>query len=523
MTVESMASPIVETAAGTLRGETREGIHSFKGIPYGADTGGANRFMPPRKPDQWAGVRDAVQYGPMAPQTATNAPRSATSAVDGASGAEGEDCLVLNVFTPGLDDGVRRPVMVWCHGGGFTSGSGGAAYDGTNLARRGDVVVVTLNHRLGALGFTHLGERGDRDFAHSGNVGMLDIVAALGWVRDTIDGFGGDPGNVTIFGESGGGRKVAALMAMPAARGLFQGAIIESGPGIRVNERAYAGELAAMLLAELGLKESQLHELQRVPLDRFMAAQFAVIAMTPYAGARGGFRPVLDDEVLPQHPFDPVASPLSAVVPLIIGFNRTEATLFLANDKEAFELDEEGLLRRTQRLFGDRTGQIIADMRMIHPDASPSDLYLLIDTGHRRYPIDSIKLAERKAAQAGAPVYFYKFEWESPARFGRMRTPHALEIPFVFDNIDVGNWRTLTRSTPEASALAARMSATWTAFARTRDPNSGDLPRWEPYTLSSRASMVINNESRLENDPGAAERLLWERLFYAASESSVSA
>ena len=512
MTSTETSTPTVTTASGAVRGQTTDGIHAFKGIPYGAPTGGANRFMPPRKPEPWTDIREATSYRPIAPQL-TRDGSAAANPIDDARGAEGEDCLVLNVFTPGTNDGGKRPVMFWCHGGGFISGSGGAAYDGTNLARRGDVVVVSINHRLNGLGFLHLGDIGGPEFAQSGNAGMLDIVAALEWVRDNIAGFGGDPGNVTVFGESGGGRKTAVLMAMPAAKGLFHRAIIQSGPELRVNEGAYATQLAEAVLSELGLKPSQLDELQRLPLARLMAAQSAASAKMPSSNARGGFRPVVDGAVLPSHPFSPGAPELSADIPLLVGFNRTEATLFLAGDREAFDLDEAGLQKRVGRLFRDRAEGVLQRMRALYPDGSPSDLYIAIQTGFLRYPIDSIRIAERKAAQGGAPAYHYTFEWESPARWGKLKTPHALEIPFVFDNAGLGTWSTFTRSTPEAFALAAKVSATWAAFARTGTPNCGDLPGWEPYTSASRKTMLINNESQLVADPRREERELWESLY----------
>lgn len=505
--------PLVRTTCGVVQGRTEEGIGSFKGIPYGAPTGGANRFMPPQPPEPWKGIREAVAFGDMAPQRLPGAGLSVTQQLDAATGDENEACLYLNVYTPGTEG--ARPVMVWLHGGGFVTGSGGPAYDGTNLARRGDVVVVTLNHRLGALGYLHLGDIDPR-FASAGNAGMLDIVAALEWVRDNAAAFGGDPANVTIFGESGGGRKVAALLAMPPAAGLFHRAIIESGPGMRVNEREYGTQFATAFLAELGVQPGDVGSLQEIPLERILAAQFAVQRTSPSSlpGIRGGFRPVIQPGVLPSHPFIPAAPAQSAGIPLLIGFNRTEATLFLANDKEVYELDEEGLQRRTAKLYGDRAAAIVADMRAAYPDASPSDLYILIDTGSRRYPIDSIKLAERKAAAGGAPVYFYRFDWQSTARYGRLKTPHALEIPFVFDLTEHPSWRGLTRATPEAAALAAKVSATWAAFARTGSPNGGGLPQWDAFDAEKRSTMLIDNESACVSDPAAAERAVWERTYW---------
>jgi len=404
--------------------------------------------------------------------------------------------LVLNVFTPGVGDGEKRPVMFWCHGGGYITGSGGAAYEGSNLARRGDVVVVTINHRLNALGFLHLEELGGGRFAGSGNAGMLDIVAALEWVRENIEAFGGDAGNVTVFGESGGGRKTAVLLSMPAARGLFHRAIIQSGPELRVNEPAYATELAEAVLKELGIAVGELEALQQMPLERIMAAQSAAVAKMPSSNARGGFRPVVDGSVIPAHPFSPQAPAISADVPVMVGYNRTEATLFLAGDKGAFELDEAGLEKRVGRLLGEQAGSTIAAMRRLYPEATPSDLYIAIHTGFLRYPIDSIRIGERKSALRGAPTYHYVFEWESPARWGTLKTPHALEIPFVFDNVSLAMWSPFTRSTPEAFGLAAKVSATWAAFARTGTPNCASCRTGSPTSASEARRLLIDNDKR---------------------------
>ena len=504
----SESTLVAHTRSGDVRGRTQDGIHSFKGIPYGAPTGGVNRFRPPLKPEPWSGIRDAFSYGSITPQ-----PRSGTELIEDSAGRQGEDCLVLNVFTPGTDDGGLRPVMFWCHGGGWVTGSGGPQYDGSNLARTGDVVVVTINHRLGALGFLDLGAHAGEEFSSAANCGILDIVAALEWVRDNIAAFGGDAGNVTVFGESGGGRKTAVLMAMPSVKGLFHRAIIQSGPELRVNERPATADLAAAVLGELGIPATDIAALQQVEFERIVAAQVAALAKMPGTNSRGGFRPLVDGAILPRHPFSPDAPDSSAGIPLLVGFNRTEATLFLAGDKEVFELDDAGLERRTARLLRDRAANVLKEMRAIYPGASPSDLYIHIHTGFLRYPIDSIRIAERKAAQAGAHVFHYMFEWESPARWGRLRTPHALEIPFVFNNVAVGGWTAFTRATPEASALAAKVSATWVAFARTGNPNSGDLPEWAPFEPRHRKTMLINNESRLASDPRRAERELWESLY----------
>jgi para-nitrobenzyl esterase len=499
-------SATATTSAGRVRGTVADGVNIFKGIPYGGTTAGMNRFMPPIKPVPWTGTREALAYGPTAPQTV------ATGASRPGALAESEDCLVLNVFTPALGSGSRRPVMVWLHGGGFSTGSGsGAILDGTNLARTSDVVVVTINHRLNVFGFTYLGAAAGAEFALSGGAGMLDIVAALEWVRDNIDRFGGDPNLVTIFGQSGGGRKVATLMSMPGAKGLFHRAIIESGAVLRLTERDDAMHATELLLAELGLAKGQVRELQNVPMARLLAANAAVNAkLTPREPGQTANSPTVDGKALPVHPWDPAAPAISSAIPLLIGYARTEETFYDRPTPESLALDEAGLKLRAGKRIGGDPERVIAAFRKAHPDASPWDLWILIATEHPRGTY-SRELARRKAVQAGAPVFFYRFDWETPEGGGHMRSPHTVEIPFVFNNINVAG--PLIAKMPEAQALAGKVSAAWVAFARTGNPNTTGLPKWPAYSASARDTMLFNNTSRVEQDPDRVARLAMEQVL----------
>ncbi|HWW19836.1 MAG TPA: carboxylesterase family protein, partial [Steroidobacteraceae bacterium] len=401
-TAVSDTQPVADTSAGKVRGISQEGVNVFKGIAYGASTAGANRFMPPQPPAPWTGVRNAFDYGLSTPQsdpTVTRGPSPTAPFIGELSDRpEGEDCLVLNIWTRGLKDHGKRPVMFWIHGGGFQSGSGSSqGYDGTHLCKRGDVVVVTINHRLNIMGFAFLAEIGGAQFANTGNVGMLDIVQALKWVRANIENFGGDPHRVMIFGESGGGRKVGTLLAMPDARGLFHRAVIESGPSIKVVERTDATFAAQAVLDELQISRDHLRELQNVPLNRLMPAFFAASRKHRFNHTTTGFAPVVDGKVLPSHLFHPTASAVMPEVPVIIGTNRTEMALQLVGDAGAYALDEAGLQARVREAFADKAPSLIDTYRRSAPAASPSELFFLM-VSDRNYCAPLMKIAERRSA-----------------------------------------------------------------------------------------------------------------------------
>jgi para-nitrobenzyl esterase len=504
---------VAATRAGRVAGYIRRGIFTFKGIPYADSCAGPNRFMPPVKPKSWQGVRSSRQYGYVAPQ----GPRAGWANDEEAfmfawdDGVQSEDCLRVNVWTPAIADRKKRPVMVWLHGGGYTAGSGQElrSYDGENLARRGDVVVVSLNHRLNVFGYLDLSKFG---YAESGNVGMLDIVAALEWVRDNIENFGGNPHLVTIFGQSGGGGKVSTLMAMPAAKGLFHRAIVESGSILQGILPESAQKATDAIVSELGLSAATIAQIQTLPYQQILTAADKVLRERRPKAVGGipnfrhlaallGFGPVVDGKILPGHPFDPGAPAISADIPMIIGTTLNEFVTAL-NHPEFEAMSEADLEKRVSEIHGERAMSVIGAFRQRTPRAKPFDIWSRIAaSGVRGSAIEQAKL---KAAQGRAPAYLYWFTWQTPILSGRPRAFHCAEIAFVFDNTD--RCETMTGGGAEARALAGKMCDAWIQFAKTGNPNHPQLPNWPAFSAQTLATMIFDHAPRVEMNPDGAEQ-----------------
>lgn len=496
------AAPVTaETRYGRVRGASVKGLAVFRGIPYGGPTEGTARFLPPTKPATWSGVRDATVTGPRCVQGPGNIfldpligeyfGGGRPDRVQLAQQTDSENCLVLNVSTPGLRG--KRPVMVYIHGGGFSSGSSMLTLFGDGLPREQDIVVVGVNHRLNVFGYTYLG--GISEKYAVGNPGQLDLIAALEWVRDNIANFGGDPANVTIFGESGGGAKVSTLMAMPAAKGLFHKAAVQSGSMLRAGHADSATAKAREMLANLGLSGKQVDELQKVPAGELLKA----------GGGRGlmGAGPVVDGHSIPHQTWDPAAPDESAGIPMIIGNCKDESTLFSLRNEELFKLDDAGLRAALvkAKIPQSKVDPLLALYRRDHPKENPTDLYFRIsaDRGARR---NAARQAELHLEQGKANVYVYYFQWDTPLAGGRIRAFHTADLPLTMRLVRY----------PESEGLSKQLSGAWAAFARNGSPNQKGLA-WPAYTTSQRATMMFDADgSEAVNDPDRDERVMVKEL-----------
>lgn len=504
---ESKIFPIVETSNGKLRGLVSGDVSVFKGVHYGADTAGANRFMPPAAVARWAGVRDATAYGNYAPQLPADRRRAYADLImyDTQAGGMGEDCLVMNIWTPTLERNAKRPVLVHLHGGGYYAGSGNSPqFDGEMLARFGDAVVVTLNHRLGSFGFLNLAELGGERYAQSGAVGMLDIVAALAWVKENIASFGGDPARVLVFGQSGGGLKTSVLMAMPPAKGLFHRAGVMSGSALRVATQQSSAQAAGTFLRSLGLDKGSMQRLHTLPFHQLLAAQ---VAMEDADRAQGeaprSFSPVLDGTAIARHPFDPDAPAVSADVPMVVGTVLDERAYRKAN----FNLDEAGLRQYAESVAGADAGKVVAMYRDEDPLATPFVLQARIDTDmtFRRAARAQV---QRKAAAGAAPVFSYLWKIPSPAYGARFGAVHGVDIGPSMHDIRNG----LNGPSVQHVRLADQLASAWVSFAATGDPNNARTPQWPAYTLPARTTLVFETDAehtRAQPDPRAAFNAYW--------------
>ena len=511
----------VETTYGKVRGVRSGSTLSFFGIPYGSDTSN-HRFQPASAPAVWTGVRDCLSWGNIAPQGSLNmggqrmgpgvnpeALKVITAIFRSGMNVplvESEDCLALNVFTPEASSARKRPVMVWLHGGGFALGSANnPQYDGGALARRGDVVVVSINHRLNALGYLYLGALHD-DFADSGNVGQIDIVLALKWVRDNIEAFGGDPHNVTIFGESGGGSKVGCLLAMPPANGLFHKAIEQSGPAVHMVEKADATEIAERTLVALGVAKGDVHKLQT--MDRKVVINAASAVNLPNGGgglSRKTLAPCVDGRSLPRHPYDPDAPAQSRNIPLMIGTVRDEQTLFMMIDPLFGKFTADQAHERFKQVLGAKGDAAFALYRAQRPTDAPT--YWVVDLmTDLTFRNGSIQMAERKAKQGGAPAFMYRLDFEPPIAGGILRAPHGLDTAMAFDNVSAAP--AMYGDGKAAQVIADHMATAWINFARTGNPSQPGLA-WPRYDAKTRKTMIFNVASKVVSDPDKARREFW--------------
>jgi para-nitrobenzyl esterase len=507
-------SNVVETASGKVLGSVVEGVLVFKTIPYAASTGGTNRFLPPKPVIAWSDVRDCSEFAGKAPQAGIRPPtRPELENFSGAAdpSPETEDCLTVNVWTPGCDPAAKRPVMVWFHGGAFAYGNANTPRTrGSRLAARNDVVVVTVNQRLNIFGHLDLSAYGG-PFRLSGNAGTLDMVASLEWVRDNIAAFGGDPGNVTIFGESGGGAKVSTLLAMPRAKGLFHRAIIQSGATIRLRTKERALALTECVLRHLG---ATAESIQSVPVADLLAAiepaQKAIGPSPTPLFDRYPFGPVVDGDVLPAQPFDPAASDIMADVPLIIGDMKNETANFLAVVDRVWDrsLTEAEMQQRVAAIAGEHTGRVLELYGQLNPELNPAEQLIAVTTDCN-FRIRSLVLAQRRAALQRGPVWMYSFEWETPVLGGKLKAPHAMDVPFTFNTLDLTN---ATGGRPDAQVLADTMSSVWATFARTGRPDHPSIPSWPVYDTGRRATLVLDKVCRIENDPRGETRRLWQDI-----------